>query len=152
METFSALMAICARNSPVPGEFPAQRPVTRSFVVFFDLCLNKRLSKWSWGWWFETLSCLLWRQCNVHASYSYTSIFRHHMIFITKIIYTRTIILLLVLDATKYIHWPHAHRDVLIVRYRIRQQWWTLSACVVRWTIPTLPVPYVHSMVKNRKE
>ena len=36
METFSALLAICAGNSPVPGEFPTQRPVTRSFVVFFD--------------------------------------------------------------------------------------------------------------------
>ena len=34
METFSALLAICAGNSPVPGEFPAQRPVTRSFDVF----------------------------------------------------------------------------------------------------------------------
>ena len=45
METFSALLAICAGNSPVPGEFPAQRPVTRSFYVFFDLSLNKRLSK-----------------------------------------------------------------------------------------------------------
>ena len=44
METFSALLAICAGNSPVPGEFPAQRPVTRSFDVFFDLRLNKRLS------------------------------------------------------------------------------------------------------------
>ena len=33
METFSALLAICAGNSPVPGEFPAQRPVTRSFDV-----------------------------------------------------------------------------------------------------------------------
>ena len=43
-------------NSPVAGEFPAQRPVTRSFDVFFDLCLNKWLSKQSWGWWFETLS------------------------------------------------------------------------------------------------
>ena len=40
METFSALLAICARNSPVPGEFPAQRPVTQSFDVFFDLRLN----------------------------------------------------------------------------------------------------------------
>ena len=40
METFSALLAICAWNSPVPGEFPAQRPVTRSFDVFFDLRLN----------------------------------------------------------------------------------------------------------------
>ena len=45
METFSALLAICAENSPVPGEFPVQRPVTRSFDVFFDLRLNKRLSK-----------------------------------------------------------------------------------------------------------
>ena len=41
METFSALLAICAGNSPVSGEFPAQRPVTRSFYVFFDLRPNK---------------------------------------------------------------------------------------------------------------
>ena len=60
-ETFTALLVICAGNSPVPGEFPAQRPVTRSFDVFFDLHQNKRLSKQSWGWWFETL----WRHCNV---------------------------------------------------------------------------------------
>ena len=50
METFSALLAICAGNSPVTVEFPAQRPVTRSFDVFLDLRLNKRLSKQSWGW------------------------------------------------------------------------------------------------------
>ena len=65
LETFSALLAICAENSPVPGEFPAQRPVTRSFDVFSDLRLNKQLSKQSWGWWFETLSCSLWRHRNV---------------------------------------------------------------------------------------
>ena len=47
METFSALLAICAGNSLVTGEFPAQRPVTQSFDVFFDLRLNKRLSKQS---------------------------------------------------------------------------------------------------------
>ena len=47
METFSALLALCAGNSPVAGEFPSQRPVTRSFGVFFDLRLNKRLSKQS---------------------------------------------------------------------------------------------------------
>ena len=64
METFSALPAICAGNSPVPGEFPAQRPVARSFDVFFDLRLNKRLGKQSWSWWFETLSRLLWRHRN----------------------------------------------------------------------------------------
>ena len=48
-----------------PGEFPTQRPVTRSFDVYFDLCPNKRLSKQWWGWWFETLSCSLWRHRNV---------------------------------------------------------------------------------------
>ena len=66
METFSALLAICAGNSPVSGEFPAQRPVTRSFDVFFDLRLNKPLSKQSWGWWFETPSRPLWRHCNAY--------------------------------------------------------------------------------------
>ena len=40
MKTFSALLAICAGNSPVTGEFPAQRPVTRSFDVFFHLRLS----------------------------------------------------------------------------------------------------------------
>ena len=45
METFSALLALCEGNSPVTGEFPSQRPVTRSFDVFFKLRLNKRLSK-----------------------------------------------------------------------------------------------------------
>ena len=65
METFSALLAICAGNSPVSGESPTQRPVTRCFDVFFDLRLNKRLSKQSWGWWFETSSCPIWRHNNV---------------------------------------------------------------------------------------
>ena len=47
-----------------PGEFPTQRPVTQSFDVFFDLRLNKPLSKQPWGWWFETLSRSLWRHRN----------------------------------------------------------------------------------------
>ena len=64
MEIFSALLAICAENSPIPGEFPAQRPVTRSFDVFFDLRLNKRLSKQSGDWWFETPVWSLWRHRN----------------------------------------------------------------------------------------
>ena len=68
METFSALLAICAGNSPVPCEFSTQRPVTRSFDVYFDLRPNKRLSKQSWGWWFETLSCSLWRHRNDMAN------------------------------------------------------------------------------------
>ena len=47
-----------SKNANVSGEFPAQRPVTLGF--FFDLRLNKRLSKQWWGWWFETLSRPLW--------------------------------------------------------------------------------------------
>ena len=42
-----ALLAICAGTAPVPGEFPAQRPVTLNFDIYFDLRLNKRLSKQS---------------------------------------------------------------------------------------------------------
>ena len=53
-----------------PGEFHAQRPVTRSFDVFFDLRLNKRLSKQPWGWWFEMSSCSLWSYCNDHAKFA----------------------------------------------------------------------------------
>ena len=67
METFSALLSICAGNSPVIGEFPAQRPVTLGFDVFFDLRLNNRSSKQSWSWWFETQSRPLWCHCNVPA-------------------------------------------------------------------------------------
>ena len=58
-------------TGPLCGEFtghrwiPGHRPVTRSFDVFFDLCLNKRLSKQWWGWWFETPSHPLWRHSNV---------------------------------------------------------------------------------------
>ena len=63
METFSALLALCGEFTG-PGEFPTQRPVTRSFDVFFHLRLNKRLSKQPRGWWFETPTWSLWRQCN----------------------------------------------------------------------------------------
>ena len=64
MEAFSALLALYTGNSPIAGEFPSQRPVTRSFDVFFDLRRNKRLSKRSWGWWFKTPWHSLWRHCN----------------------------------------------------------------------------------------
>ena len=56
MEIFSTLVALYVGNSPVTGDFPAQRPVTRSFDVFFDLRLNKRLSKQSRDWRYETPS------------------------------------------------------------------------------------------------
>ena len=64
METFPALLALCA------SEFPSQRPVTRSFDVFFDLRLNKRLTKRSRRMRFETPPCLLWRHSNETCSVS----------------------------------------------------------------------------------
>ena len=67
MEIFSALLAFCAGNSPATGEFPSQRPVTRSFDVYFDIRLNKRWSKQWWSWWFETPACSLRRHCNVSS-------------------------------------------------------------------------------------
>ena len=70
METFSALLALCTGNSPVNGEFPSQRSVMQSFDVFFDLCLNKWMSKQSWNWWFEMPWCSLWCHCN--DSYGWT--------------------------------------------------------------------------------
>ena len=67
METFSTLLALCAGNSPVTSEFLSQRPVTRSFDVFFDLRPNKRLSKQSWGLWCETPSHSLWCHRNAES-------------------------------------------------------------------------------------
>ena len=64
MEAFSALLALCERNAPVTGGFPSQRPVTWSFDAFFDLRLEKQLSKQSRRRWFETPSHSLWRHCN----------------------------------------------------------------------------------------
>ena len=65
-------------TSPVPGEFPTQRPVTRSSDVFFDLCLNKQLSKQSRGWWFETLSRpLLHHRNDIHT-------YRHSNLIISR--------------------------------------------------------------------
>ena len=51
--------------------FPRYRPVTRSFDVFFDLGLNKQLSKQPWGWWFEMPLWSLWRQCNGQSQGGY---------------------------------------------------------------------------------
>ena len=69
----SALLALCARNSLVTGEFPIQRPVRQSFDISLDMHLNKRLSKQSWGWWFETPSHSLW--CH-HIDILHTSSFQ----------------------------------------------------------------------------
>ena len=72
-------------NSPVPVNSPHKGPVTRSYDVFFDLRLNKRLSKQPWGWWFETPSWSLWRQCNESGCLErYTAATKHLWIAWTK--------------------------------------------------------------------
>ena len=108
METFSALLAICAGNSPVTGEFPTQRPVTRSFDVFFDLRQNKRLSKQPWGWWFETPSRPLWRHCISTASLKVSM----------TTIHTRT-----VARITNQQPWIQIHGLVQESVTPVRQQW-----------------------------
>ena len=60
----SALLALCEGNSPVTGEFPSKRPVTRSFNVFFVPGLNKRLSKQLKQRWYYTPSRSIWRHHN----------------------------------------------------------------------------------------
>ena len=67
METFSVLLAICAGNSSVTGQLPAQRLVT--LWCFLWSALDKRPSKQWWGWWFETPSRPLWRHCNEERSF-----------------------------------------------------------------------------------
>ena len=84
MENFTALLAICAGNSPVTGEFAAQRSVAQSFDVFFNLRLNKRLTKQSWGWWFETLSRPLWRPRNVTPRTEYDDKYMNEMVKILR--------------------------------------------------------------------
>ena len=71
METIFALLALFTGNSPITGEFPSERPVTRSFDVSFDLRLNKRLSKQPRCRWFETPPRPLWRQCNISTFSQY---------------------------------------------------------------------------------
>ena len=74
------------------GEFiadrciPRTKPLTRGFVVFFDLRLHKRLSKQWRGWWFESPSRSLWRQSNaigdyLHCHLPYTK-FQHRNIIV----------------------------------------------------------------------
>ena len=58
METFRRYW-LYEGNPPVTRGFLLQRPVTQSFDAFFDLRLNKRLSKQSRRWWFQTLLCVI---------------------------------------------------------------------------------------------
>ena len=109
METFSFLLALCAGNSPITGEFPSQRPVTRSFDVFFDMCLDNRWSKQSRGWWFEMPSHLLWRNCIESSRYIYTIPWhcRYYSLLISRVktrISTLHIVNIMAADACHFAH------------------------------------------------
>ena len=61
METFSVLLAFVRE---IHRWIPLTKASDAELWFFFDLRLDKRLSKQSWGWWFETPPCPLWRHCN----------------------------------------------------------------------------------------
>ena len=131
METFSALLAICAGNSPVPGEFPTQRPVTRSFDVYFDLRPDKRLSKQSWGWWFETLSHSLWRHRNDP----------HKRIYLKVIITTHML-------SIERAGWPKLHDMFKARDAKTRQRKFPVGFPLSVWAI-TLLFSIFHDVVAN---
>ena len=122
MEISSALLALCAENSPVTGEFPAQRRVTLSFDVFFDLHLNKRLSKKTWGWWFETPSRSLWHHYNVFHTQNNELINHHNVGLHTLTIFT-------------WFWWWHHQNQVNIVSVWRPTLWWLMSNSL--WAIVT---------------
>ena len=108
-DTLSALLALCAGNSPVTGEFPSQGPVTRSFHAFFDLRLNKRLSKQPRRRWFETPSRSLWRHSNGRINGSLSdkneNVLRYHA---NAIYWLRHLVVFVATEATDSsgLRWP----------------------------------------------
>ena len=74
LETFSALLACCEGNPSVS--------VTKSsdakLWCFFDMRLNKRLSKQSTRRWFATSLHSLWRHCNDYAFEYFISSLHHY--------------------------------------------------------------------------
>ena len=113
-----------------PGEFPAQRPVMRSFDVFFDLHPNKRLSKQPWGWWFETPSWSLWRQCNVIL---FNLVLRiSHMCMLPLILHT---------SYTMYFHFPQVY--VTLSYYMHHSQLFPFSVDVYSTDYVYLKLPII---------
>ena len=85
METFSALLAFRAGNSPVTGEFPARKPWRRA-LIFSLICAWT--NKWAMIWcrWFETPSRSLWRHCNEKQYINHNLVRRQRI----EVIYCKT--------------------------------------------------------------
>ena len=92
-----------AGNSSVTGKFPSQRQMTRSLDVFFNLRLNKRLCKQSWGWWLEPQLHPLWRHCNVDPKTQFT---------IHNSVYQHTYFVLWM--HPEFLKWTHSERNIPI--------------------------------------
>ena len=138
METFSAFLALCAGNSPVSGEFHTQTPVTRSFDVFFDMRLNKRLSKQTWGWWFETLSRPLWRHRNaelLHKRCPYNP---------NTITTARD-----TLPWASPTHTSSAWEVFLHTRGVVCSDWWSASKILRAIVVSVLPNSYCRNIIRN---
>ena len=96
-----------------PVNSPHKWPVTRSFDVFFDLRLNKRFSKQSWGWWFETLSHPLW--CHSNGYMGHWFIWNYWMrLLIHAIISTMVWINPFEVNTPKSTYIPHKTINVII--------------------------------------
>ena len=143
METFSVLLAICAGNSPVTAEFPARSPVTRSFHVFFDLRLNKRLIKQSWGWWFEMASRPLWRHCNPYV-FPYRVIIYSILDIHVLIKNIFQVIFLSYFSAEIYSHWETTIFACVCVHLRVRV-FLRMGNSNYRW-------PYFSGVVSKQKQ
>ena len=120
METFSALLALCAGNSSVTGEFSSKRASNGGFGVFCDVSLNKRLNKQPSRWWFEIPVCSLWRYCNV-SIISESTKYHLHVIYHAVTIYSRCYHSFAAASSLKYeCHWK------VFTKYfcMIHSAWW----------------------------
>ena len=115
MEIFRVTGPLCGEFTG-PGEFPAQRPVTRSFDVFFDRRLNRRLSKQPWGWWFETPSWSLWRHRNVTTVHRRSVMVYKLNLQRPGVIYRPTNIVRLFLVTLSFIYKKYVDNDHKIIR------------------------------------
>ena len=132
------------------GEFNGPRWIPRTkasdaeFDVFFDLRLNKRLSKQSWGWWFETLSHPSWLHRNVHLvkapSPGTLSVWHHdknhhdalmrHQGEAWQCLWTFELKVLLWFCSTQLVDLHHSPSAVLHISQDI---WLACECCASRW-------------------
>ena len=123
MEIFSALLVFCKRNSLDTGDFPAQGPVARNSDVFFNLRLNKRLSKQSRRRSFEAQSRPSWRHCNVRAPVTEDfSIFTRDLMhslwsLLVTAIYSSLIFRKWPMHNVRYSSWSNKELVMLLISY-----------------------------------